>query len=113
MARYRLTIRHGSSVESEHFEGLDEAIAAVEEHVREIRREGPLGEINALRDYEPSQQVHARLELSTGGVLRGREVGVDVIGDGALVPYAGVVRKRRLEPRAGGTAFDALRTALE
>jgi hypothetical protein len=53
------------------------------------------------------------LELSTGGVLRGREVGVDVMGDGALVPYAGVVRKRRLEPRDGGTAFDALRTALE
>ena len=113
MATYHLTIRHGSKVAKQRFDDLDQAIGAMEERVREIRRGGPLGEINALRDYGPSQQVHARLELSTGGVLRGREVGVDVMGDGALVPYAGVVRKRRLEPRDGGTAFDALRTALE
>ena len=44
--------------------------------------------------------------------VRGREAGIDVMGDGALVPYAGVVRKRRLEPRDGETAFDAVREAL-
>ena len=80
--------------------------------MREIRREGPLEEVSALRDYEPGQQVHARLELSTGGLLRGREAGLDVMGDGALVPYAGVVRKRRLEAPDSVTAFEAVRRAL-
>jgi hypothetical protein len=80
--------------------------------VRRIRDEGPLDEINALRDFGPGARVHARLELSTGGLFRGREAGVDVMGDGALVPYVGVVRKRGLEPRDGETAFDAVRRAL-
>ena len=69
----------------------------------QIRREGPLEEVNVLRDYGPGDRVHARLELSTGGLIRGREAGIDVMGDGTLVPYTGVVRKRRLEPRDGET----------
>ena len=112
MAKYRLTIRHGSSVQRESFESLDDAIAAMERRSREIRTEGPLEEVSALRDFQPGQQVHARLELSTGGVLRRREAGIDVMGDGGLVPYVGVVRKRRLEPRDGGTPFDAVSEAL-
>jgi len=56
--------------------------------------------------------VQARLELSAGGLLRGREAGLDVMGDGALVPYVGVIRKRRLEPGRGQSAFDAVREAL-
>ena len=99
MIRRGSRFRHGSRVERESFETLDEAIAAMERRAEEIRGEGPLEEVSALRDFEPGQRVHARLELSTGGVLRGREAGIDVMGDGALVPYAGVVRKRRLEPR--------------
>ncbi|HYY73797.1 MAG TPA: hypothetical protein VE662_03160, partial [Solirubrobacterales bacterium] len=91
---------------------LDDALAAMESHVREIRREGPLEEVSALRDYAPDQRVHARLELSTGGFFRGREAGIDVMGNGALVPYLGVVRKRKLEAPDGGSAFDAVRRAL-
>ncbi len=112
MAGYRLTVRHGPRVEKASFESLDEAITEAERRSREIQREGPLGEISALRDYDPGQRVHARLELSTGGLLRGREAGIDVMGDGALVPYAGVVRKRTLEPRDGDSPFDAIREAL-
>jgi hypothetical protein len=112
LASYRLTIRHGPRVERESFEDLDAAVDAMERHSREIRGEGPLEEVGALRDFEPGQQVHARLELSTGGLFRGREVGIDVMGDGALVPYVGVVRKRRLEPSRDRSAFDALREAL-
>jgi hypothetical protein len=101
-------------VKREGFASLDEAIEALERHARLIQSEGPLDEVGALRDFEPGEQVHARLELSTGGLLRGRrEAGVDVMGDGALVPYTGVIRKRRLEPRDGERAFDALREALE
>ena len=99
-------------VERERFDDLDAAIAAMERRSGEIRDEGPLEEVRALRDFDPGQQVHARLELSTGGVFRGREVGIDVMGDGALVPYTGVIRKRRLEPRDGETAFEAVRDAL-
>ncbi len=112
MAAYRLTVRHGPKVKRESFDNLDEAIATMERRAEEVRREGPLREVRALRDYEPGDRVHARLELSAGGMLRGREAGVDVMGDGALVPYQGAVRKRRLEPGRDQSAFDAVRGAL-
>jgi hypothetical protein len=112
LSGFRLTIRHGSGVEHEGFATLDEALDALEQHVARIRAEGPLGRTAGLRDYGPGAQVHARLELSTGGALRGSEAGLDVMGDGTLVPYEGVIRKRRLEPRDGETAFDAVREAL-
>jgi hypothetical protein len=112
MPRWRLVIRHGPRVERENFDELDSALEAMERHSQEIRREGPLDQISAIRDFEPEQRVHARLELSTGGLFRGREAGMDVMGDGALVPYVGVVRKRRLEPTHGESAFDAIREAL-
>ena len=105
-------IRHGSRVKRESFDNLDDAIEAIERRAQEIRREGPLTTVKSLRDFEPGQRVHARLELSTGGVLRGREAGLDVMGDGALVPYTGVVRKRKLEPGRDQSAFDAVREAL-
>jgi hypothetical protein len=113
VAAYRLTVRHGPKVERETFETLDDAVEALERRAEEVRRKGPLEEVRALRDFEPGQRVHARLELSTGGVFGGREVGVDVMGDGALVPYTGVIRKRRLEPQDGETAFEAVRGALQ
>jgi len=112
MAKWRLLIRHGSRVSHERFDDLEAAIAAMETKTREIRREGPLDEVKAIRDYEPGQLVHARLELSSGGLFRGREAGLDVMGDGALVPYVGVVRKRRLAPGGGESPFDAVRAAL-
>ena len=112
MSGWRLVIRHGSQVKRESFHTLDDAIEAMQLHSREIQGEGPLTEVNALRDFEPDQRVHARLELSTGGVLRGREAGIDVMGDGALVPYVGVIRKRRLEPSRDRSPFDAVREAL-
>jgi hypothetical protein len=112
LAAYRLTVRHGSNVERESFETVDDAVAALEQRAEAVRREGPLQEVSALRDFEPSKQVHARLELSTGGLVGGREVGIDVMGDGGLVPYVGVIRKRRLEPSQDRSAFDAVREAL-
>jgi hypothetical protein len=112
MAKYRLTVRHGSKVTHERFDDLDAAIAALEEGAKDVRREGPLKEVSAIRDYGPEQLVHARLELSRGGRLRGRGAGLDVMGDGALVPYVGVVRKRRLEPEGRQSPFDAVRAAL-
>ena len=112
MAKWRLVTRHGPRVRHESFDDLDAAIAALERETKEIRREGPLREVSAIRDYEPGQRVHARLELSTGGPFRGREAGLDVMGNGVLVPYVGVIRRRPLEPQSGESAFDAVRAAL-
>ena len=109
---WRLTIRHGSRVERESFDDLDQAVGAIERQVDEIRAEGPLERVQMLREFEPPQRVAARIELSTGGMLRRREAGVDVMGDGALVAYAGGLRRRMLEPRGDETAFDAVRREL-
>jgi hypothetical protein len=65
-----------------------------------------------LRRFEPSQRVAARLEISTGGWLRGHAAGVDVMGDGSVVPFRGGMARSELEPRRGESAFDAVRRAL-
>ena len=111
MPKWRLVIRHGSKVSHERFDDLDDAVTAMKRQTQLIRKEGPLEEVKAIRDYGPDQLVHARLELSTG-LFRGREAGLDLMGDGSLVPYVGVVRKRRLEPTDGESPFDAVRAAL-
>jgi hypothetical protein len=109
---WRLTIRHGSEVERERLDSLDDAIAEVERRAEAIRSEGPLDGVKAFRDYDPGQRVHARLELSGPGRLRRPEAGLDVMGDGRLVPYRGATFRRGLEPARGQSAYEALRAAL-
>lgn len=112
MAGYQLTIRHGPRVERERFDDLDAAIAELRRRAEEVRGEGPLDAVSAFRDYEPGQRVAARLELSRGGWLGGREAGVDVMGNGAVVPYTGGIRKRPLDAGQGRSAFEAVRKEL-
>ena len=109
---YRLTIRHGSKVSRDKFASLDEAIAAMREHAERIRSEGGLPALHMFRTYEPGARVHARLEISTGGALRGRDAGVDVMGDGSLVPYRGGVFRKPLEPATDESPFDSVAAAL-
>jgi hypothetical protein len=111
VAGYQLTIRHGPRVVRQRFSDLDEAISGMRERAEEIREAGPLDSVKAFRDYGPEQRVAGRVELSTGGWLRGRDAGVDVMGDGNFVAFAGGIRKERLEPR-GGDPFAAVREAL-
>jgi hypothetical protein len=99
-------------VRRESFGSLDEAIEALRAEAAEIVRAGPLGPVAGFREYDPTEQVAARLELSTGGLVRGREAGVDVMGDGALVPYTGTIRRRRLEGRSPDRAFNSVADAL-
>ena len=81
--------------------------------VEEVRGEGPLAPVKMLREYEPGERVAARLEISTGGLLRGgRDAGLDVMGDGRLVPYSGGARRRSLELEGDETPFDAVRRTL-
>jgi hypothetical protein len=112
MGRYRLTIRHGSRVDRASFEELDDAIAALERAVGDVRAEGPLEGVKMLRDFEPGERVAARIELSTGGWLRGREAGIDVMGDGRLVAYRGGMGRRALDAGSDEAAFEAVRSEL-
>jgi hypothetical protein len=68
--------------------------------------------ISAVRDFSPGQRVNARIELSGPGFLRGREGGVDVMGDGSVVAYKGAIRKDLLPADSLDEAFEHLREAL-
>jgi hypothetical protein len=63
-----------------------------------------------IRTYEPGQRVKARLEISAGRFMRRTDAGLDVMGDGRLVAYAGGVRRRELEQ--GESPYDAIGDAL-
>ncbi len=106
-------MRHGSDVDHASFEGLDEAVAAMRERALGIRAEGPVKAVSALRDFGPGDQVHARLQLSSGGWLRKRVAGIDVRGDGTFMPYRGGVRREELDPTNHETPFELVRETLE
>lgn len=109
---WALTIRHGSQVERERYRTLDEAVAALQAHAERLGAEGGLEPIKAFRDFEPGDRIHARLELSVGGILRTTTAGIDLMGDGRLVPYRGAVRRRELDAEQAGSPFEAVRRAL-
>lgn len=113
MAALKLTIRDGPRVTREPHDSLDEALASLRRHAERIRAEGDLPEVQGFRPYGPEERVRARLEVSTGGWMRGgREAGIDVMGDGALVPYSGAIFRRRIEPASGESPYAALEAAL-
>jgi hypothetical protein len=112
VSAYRVTIRHGSRVEREKCETLEEALREARQRVDEVLREGGLGTVTMLREFTPDQRVHARVEISGPGLLRGREGGIDVMGDGALIAYKGAIRKNALEADDLDDALDRLREAL-
>lgn len=112
MSRFTLTIRHGPKVDRERFDSIDAAVDAMKAHAARIRAAGELPEVSALRTFGPEEQVNARLEISSGRLLGGREVGVDVMGNGAIVPYRGGAFKRKLDPDTGDSPYDAVAAAL-
>ena len=112
MSGWRLTIRHGSSVKRESLDTLDEAIAEMQRRADAVRAEGRLGEVSMIRSYGPEQRVAARLELTGPGRIRRPEAGLDVMGDGRLVPYRGTIFKRELEIAGKESPFEAVRAAL-
>jgi hypothetical protein len=113
MAAWKLTVRHGSEVEHESFEGLDEAVEAMRERALTIRAEGIAKPVSALRDFGPEQQVHARLQLAGKGLFRKPVAGIDVRGDGTFMPFRGGVTREELDPSNHETPFDLVRETLE
>ena len=78
-----------------------------------ILAEDPVRPVQSLLDFEPSAQVHARLQLSSGGFFRKSVAGVDVRGDGTFVPFKGGVTREELDPTDHDTPFDLVRETLE
>jgi len=112
-SQWKLTVRHGSDVDHAGFDDLTEAVAAMRERALAIRAEGPVRKVSSLRDFDPGEQVHARLQLSGRGLLRKPVAGVDVRGDGSFVPYRGGVAREELDPSNHDTPFDLVRETLE
>lgn len=112
MASYRLTVREGPRVERTNHDKLEDAVAALGERTEELRREGGLEGISFFRDYEPSKLVKARLEISTGSFMRKREAGVDLMGDGNVIPYAGGMKRMTLPMDTFASYEEAVAFAL-
>ena len=108
---YTVTVRDGARVRREHRAGLDEALAAIESEGRGLEQgaDGRPRGGTLFRRLDPVQIVIARLELSGP---RGLRAGVDVRGDGSSEAFTGRLRRRLLEQRDGGSAYDALRREL-
>ena len=106
-------MRHGSDVEHRQFDDLDEAVEEMRERALAIRSEGPVRRVQSLRDYEPGDQVRARLQLSGRGLFRKPVAGVDVRGDGTFVPFRGGVVREELDPTQHDTPFDLVRETLQ
>ena len=81
--------------------------------VERIRAGTDLASVKMLREFEPSERVAARLEISTGSIFRGRSAGIDVMGDGSIVAFAGGVARRPLEPEASEPPYAAIARELE
>ena len=113
MSHWKLTIRHGSDVDHAAFDDLSQAVAAMRERALAIRAEGPVRPVQSLRDFAPGEQVHARLQLSGGGLFKKSVAGVDVRGDGTFVPFKGGVAREELDPTDHDTPFDLVRETLE
>ena len=111
---WRLTVRSGPRVERERFDELGTALAALERRTRELARTAPRGAVDAkIRQFEPTQQVVARLELAGPQTLLPRaRAGVDVRGDGSIEAYVGRVRRAVIRQQEGEDAFAALRRTL-
>jgi hypothetical protein len=108
MSGYRVKIRNGPKVESERFDDLDAALAAIESRGRELAQDSradPVGG-HLIRRIEPVQQVTARIQLAGPQRLR---AGIDVRGDGSAEAWTGWLRRQVVEQQKGESPYDALR----
>ena len=111
---WRLTVRAGPRVERTDYEGLDQLLETLEARGRQLARSAPDEVVDAkIKQFEPVQQVVARLELSgPERLLPSVRAGVDVRGDGSTEAFRGRIRRVMLEQQSGEDAFAALRRAL-
>lgn len=111
---WRLTVRAGPRVDRDRFDELGPALDALERRGRELAQTAPREALDAkIRQFEPVQQVVARLEVAGPQTLMPRaRAGVDIRGDGSAEAFVGRVRRAVIEQRGGEDAFVALRRML-
>src|SRR3954468_12779020 len=107
MGRYTLTARVSGKVTHEDFKTLEEALDGLERSGHSLQGQADAAVVGGslMRQFEPEQQVTARLEVSGRGV----RCGVDIRGDGTSVPFVGRVRRREIERTRDESSYDALR----
>ena len=110
--KWKVTVRHGSTVDREKLGSIDEALAVARRRVEEIQREDDLPTVHFLREFTPDQRVAARIEISGPGLIRAPEGGIDVTGDGGAIAYTGAIRKEPIEASSLDEAFERLRDDL-
>jgi len=112
---YRLTVRDGPRLSRERFAALEDALAAVEARVEQLRGHADREAIDLrVRRFEPVAQVAARVALSGPQRLLPRvRAGVDVRGDGSAEAWTGLVRRRVIAQLDGESPTQALRRALD
>jgi hypothetical protein len=111
-ARWRITERHGSEVTKGRFDDLDAALEHARDRVDAALREGRLGTVSMLRDFTPDQRVQSRVEIGRDRLFGGRDAGIDVMGDGAVIAYGGGINREPLEADTLDEAFERLRERL-
>ena len=112
-SKWKLTVRDGSEVSHVGFGDLGEAVAAMRERALAIRARGGAKRVSMLRDFEPGDQVVARLQLTEQRRWRRPTAGVDVRGDGTFMPFSGGVGRVELDPSDHETPFALVRETLE
>jgi hypothetical protein len=111
---WRLTVRADNRVDRSSFDGLDRLLDALEERGRALARSTSAHTVDLkVKQFEPAQQVLARLELAgPERLLPSVTAGVDVRGDGSSEAFRGRVKRVAIERRGDEDAFAALRRAL-
>jgi hypothetical protein len=109
-ASFRAIVRRrNGDNDKQSFDALDPAVDWLETELRSAANvigRRPQVERALGREYEPGEQVAVRGELRGPGRLR---AGVDVRGDGTVVPFVGVVRRRPIAIDDGEDAWSAFR----
>jgi hypothetical protein len=97
----------GPKVESERFDDLPTALAAMEERMRPTSGQVRTQSRSFMgREFTPAEQVAARAELKGP---RGLRAGLDMRGDGSAEAWTGRLSKSIVELRDGEDAYAALR----
>jgi hypothetical protein len=112
MAAWKLTVRNGSDVSRLKFDNLDEALEETRKLIESISAEAPLGQVNAIREYEPERLVKARLEITGKGLISPPTAGVDIRGDNSLLGFSGGVSRRPLDGDTAKQIVTSMREAL-
>ena len=112
MARWKLTIRNGSDVSRLRFDDLDAAVAEGLRVTKQILDEDPMSRVQSLRDFEPEDQIKARIEMSGKGILKPPTAGVDIHGDLHLQAFEGGVVRNPLPGDTGKEVFESIRQSL-